>query len=77
MTLYWAVYRDPDRVVHTGNGNTILLFTEIGGHVGWHLGMNPSIDAWRWMSEVDSSFFRVGISSSQTNLMVTTFYLNL
>ena len=53
---YWGVYRDPEKVVHTGDGNTVLLFTKRGGHVGWPLGMNPSIEAWKWMSDVASSF---------------------
>ena len=53
---YWGVYRDPEKVVHTGDGNTVLLFTKRGGHVGWPLGMNPSIESWKWMSDVASSF---------------------
>lgn len=53
---YWGVYRRPEKVVHTGDGNTVVLFTKRGGHVGWPLGINPSIQAWKWMSEVASSF---------------------
>jgi predicted alpha/beta-fold hydrolase len=53
---YWGVYRDPEKVVHTGDGNTVLLFTKRGGHVGWPLGINPSLKAWQWMSDVASSF---------------------
>jgi len=53
---YWGVYRDPESVVHLGKGNTVLLFTKRGGHVGWPLGMNPSIEAWKWMSDIASSF---------------------
>lgn len=53
---YWGVYRDPEKVVHTGDGNTVLLFTKSGGHVGWPLGINPSLEAWKWMSDVASSF---------------------
>lgn len=51
-----GVYRDPEKVVHTGDGNTVLLFTKRGGHVGWPLGINPSKEAWKWMSDVASSF---------------------
>ncbi|KAK1746325.1 alpha/beta hydrolase family protein [Skeletonema marinoi] len=53
---YWGVYRDPESVVHLGKGNTVLLFTKRGGHVGWPLGINPSIEAWKWMSDIASSF---------------------
>jgi predicted alpha/beta-fold hydrolase len=53
---YWGAYHDPEKVVHTGDGNTVLLFTKRGGHVGWPLGINPSLEAWSWMSDVASSF---------------------
>ena len=53
---YWGTFHDPAKVVTTGNGNTLVLLTRKGGHVGWPLGLNPTVDGWRWMSEVASSF---------------------
>jgi len=51
-----AAFHDPTRVSKSGNGNTVLLFTQTGGHVGWPLGWNPSLNGWRWVSDVASSF---------------------
>jgi len=53
---YWKTFHDPTRVSTSGGGNTVLLFTETGGHVGWPLGWNPSLNGWRWMSDAASSF---------------------
>jgi predicted alpha/beta-fold hydrolase len=52
----WRAFHEPDKVVETGNGNTIILFTEKGGHVGWPLGLNPRQHGWRWMNDLASSF---------------------
>jgi len=48
--------RDPAKVAKTGMGYVFVLLTKKGGHVGWPLGMNPSTEGWRWMSDVASSF---------------------
>jgi len=53
---YWKTYHDPKKVSKSGNGNTVLLFTRRGGHVGWPLGWNPSTYGWSWMSDTASSF---------------------
>lgn len=53
---YWKTFHDPVKVSKSGNGNTMLLFTKAGGHVGWSLGINPAKQGWRWMSDVASSF---------------------
>jgi len=53
---YWKTLGDPVRVSHSGQGYTMLLITRYGGHVGWPLGLDPRENAWRWMSEVASSF---------------------
>ncbi|KAL7541916.1 hypothetical protein ACHAXR_011674 [Thalassiosira sp. AJA248-18] len=53
---YWKTFHDPTKVSKSGDGNTVLLFTRTGGHVGWPLGWNPAVDGWRWMSDAASSF---------------------
>ena len=47
---------DPEQVSKTGDGYTMILLTRTGGHVGWPLGWNPTKDAWKWMTEVSTSF---------------------
>lgn len=47
---------DPKQVSESGNGYTMLLLTQTGGHVGWPMGVSPTKHAWRWMSEVATSF---------------------
>jgi len=67
---YWGTFHSPDKVVHTGNGNTVILFTRTGGHVGWPLGWNPSLEAWKWMSDVASSWAEaVDIARRNINLL--------
>jgi hypothetical protein len=46
----------PTNIVKTGKGNVMILITKAGGHVGWPLGMIPTIDKWKWMSDVVMSF---------------------
>lgn len=46
----------PENLVRTGSGNTMLLLTKAGGHVGWPLGFVPFVDKWKWMSDVVMSF---------------------
>jgi len=53
---YWGTYHDPEKVSRTGKGWLNILFTRKGGHVGWSLGMNRSIEGWSWMSDVASSY---------------------
>ena len=53
---YWGTFHDPAKVAKTGSGMTNILFTRSGGHVGWSLGWNPSINGWGWMSDVASSY---------------------
>ena len=53
---YWKTSHDPREVSKSGNGNTMLLFTRTGGHVGWPLGWNPAAHGWNWMTDTASSF---------------------
>lgn len=53
---YWGTFHDPSKVARTGDGNTMILFTKSGGHVGWPLGWNPRKNGWRWMSDTAASF---------------------
>jgi predicted alpha/beta-fold hydrolase len=49
-------FMHPENLVKTGKGNLILLLTRGGGHVGWPLGLIPSVEKWKWMSDVVMSF---------------------
>jgi hypothetical protein len=49
-------FMQPDNLVKSGTGNVMLLLTKAGGHVGWPLGVVPSLDKWKWMSDVAMSF---------------------
>lgn len=53
---YWKTFHNPSKVAKSGSGNTMLLFTKTGGHVGWPLGWRPSLEGWSWMSDCASSF---------------------
>lgn len=53
---YIDTFIDPQRASQSGNGYTMLLLTETGGHVGWPVGWNPTKHAWKWMSQVATSF---------------------
>ena len=46
----------PENLVKTGSGNLMLLLTKGGGHVGWSLGLWPTKNKWRFMSDVVMSF---------------------
>lgn len=46
----------PENLVRSGTGYLMLLLTKAGGHVGWPLGTIPSIENWRWMSDVAAGF---------------------
>jgi len=48
----------PSNLVRSGSGNLMLLLTKAGGHVGWPLGLWPTENKWRWMSDVVMSFAR-------------------
>jgi predicted alpha/beta-fold hydrolase len=48
--------RHPSNIVKTGSGNVLMLLTKAGGHVGWPLGVNPSIEKWGWMNGAVHSF---------------------
>ena len=51
-------FMHPDNLVKSGNGNLMLLLTKAGGHVGWSLGLWPTKNKWRWMSDIVMSFAR-------------------
>lgn len=42
--------RHPTNLVKAGSGNVMLLLTKQGGHVGWPLGVNPSVEKWSFVS---------------------------
>ena len=46
----------PSNLTRTGSGNLMILLTEKGGHVGWPLGLFPSVHAWKWMNDIPSTF---------------------
>jgi predicted alpha/beta-fold hydrolase len=48
--------RHPSNLVKTGSGNLMLLLTKSGGHVGWPLGVNPSVEKWAWMNGAVHNF---------------------
>mmetsp|Transcript_31647 Transcript_31647/g.38752 ORF Transcript_31647/g.38752 Transcript_31647/m.38752 type:complete len:664 (-) Transcript_31647:222-2213(-) len=55
---YWKIIGDdPQSVVESlDKSDLMILVTKRGGHVGWPLGMHPSLNGYRWMSDVTSSF---------------------
>ena len=52
----WRSFHDPVKVTALGNGNTVILFTRKGGHVGWPMGISPWLYRWSYMNNVASSF---------------------
>ncbi len=56
LTTHRTMGQDPERLVKTGSGHTMMLLTASGGHVGWPLGLNPAIEGWRWMNNAVSGF---------------------
>mmetsp|Transcript_21058 Transcript_21058/g.37889 ORF Transcript_21058/g.37889 Transcript_21058/m.37889 type:complete len:121 (-) Transcript_21058:415-777(-) len=59
-------FMHPKNLVKTGKGNLILLLTKAGGHVGWPLGLVPTAEKWKWMSDVAMSFAQ-SVSSAKKN----------
>jgi hypothetical protein len=49
-------FMHPQNLVHSGNGNILLLLTDRGGHVGWPVGWLSFRNDWQFMSEAASSF---------------------
>lgn len=49
-------FMHPENLTKSGKGNTMILLTSSGGHVGWPLGWLPFLDNWKWMSDVAMSF---------------------
>ena len=49
-------FMHPENLVLSGSGNVMVLLTKAGGHVGWPLGDIPSMNNWKWMSDVVMSF---------------------
>jgi predicted alpha/beta-fold hydrolase len=49
-------FLEPNNLVHTGEGNLVLLLTEKGGHVGWPIGWLPFLKKWEFMNEAAASF---------------------
>ncbi len=55
-TVHNNGFMHPENLVKSGSGNVMLLLTKSGGHVGWPMGMIPSQNKWKWMSDVAMSF---------------------
>lgn len=49
-------FMHPEHLVSTGTGNTLLLLTGTGGHVGWPLGWLPFRRNWEFMNEAAATF---------------------
>ena len=49
-------FMHPRNLVHSGNGNVLLLLTDRGGHVGWPVGWFSFRNDWQFMSEAAGSF---------------------
>lgn len=50
-----------------GLGNTMLLLTKAGGHVGWPLGNNPKTEGWKWMNNIGRDF-TLAVASAKREL---------
>jgi len=55
-TVQNSGFMHPENLVKSGSGNLMLLLTKAGGHVGWALGLWPTKNKWKWMSDVVMSF---------------------
>jgi predicted alpha/beta-fold hydrolase len=49
-------FMHPQHLTKSGKGNTMILLTSGGGHVGWPLGWVPFVHNWRWMNDAAMSF---------------------
>lgn len=49
----------------SGSGNTMLLLTKAGGHVGWPQGTNPKKEGWKWMNDVGRDFVLAVVAAKQ------------
>ena len=54
--ISWRTLGDPNEIVHSGKGNILMLITKSGGHVGWPMGINPTIHTWKYMNDCVSDF---------------------
>jgi len=56
LVTWRVVGQNPSALVHSGQGNIILLLTKTGGHVGWPVGIVPSVYRWKWMCDAIQDF---------------------
>ena len=58
--ITWRTVAANDGAMHpknlTAGTSLFLLLTKRGGHVGWPVGWLPTVERWRWMSDVSSNF---------------------
>ena len=55
-TVQNSGFMNPENLSKSGSGNVMILLTKAGGHVGWALGLWPTQNKWKWMSDVVMSF---------------------
>ena len=67
--ITWRTVAANDGAMHPKNLTTgtslFLLLTKRGGHVGWPVGWLPTVERWRWMSDVSSNFVEAVARSKQ------------
>ena len=69
LTTWRTVGHDPERLVNTGSGHTMLVLTKSGGHVGWPLGLFPQLYGWKFMNDAAYNFLKsVDISMKKSSL---------
>ncbi len=66
-TVQNSGFMHPNNLVKSGSGNLMLLLTKAGGHVGWALGLWPTENKWKWMSDVVMSF-AVSVDSAKKEM---------
>ena len=55
-TIQNTGFMHPANLTKSGSGYLMMLLTKAGGHVGWPLGLWPTENKWKWMSDVVMSF---------------------
>eukprot|EP00979_Chaetoceros_neogracilis_P017784 scaffold10272_cov276-Chaetoceros_neogracile.AAC.18 len=58
LTTWRTMGHNPEKLVQTGSGYSMMFLTESGGHVGWPLGLNPSKNGWKFMNDAVAGFVK-------------------
>ncbi len=72
ITTWRTMGHDPEKLVRTGAGNTMMLLTSSGGHVGWPLGVNSAVRGWEFMNNVAGDFVNIVNTARKENLNETS-----